>query len=349
TAVQAAGNYLVQAPTTSAANTITPTTSGVVGLTVKGTNTGTLSDVLDIYNSNATPTLQDFFDKNGSLNVGQAIQPTANNTIDLGLTTAAFKDVYSANFDTGTTTTALTIGTTNAASVSLGKNGITTTNNGALTVSQLLTGNGGATIGGGAIALTGNAASSFTTSSGALTLQGFAGTTVSTPNTGTASTNSSAVTIQSGNATGTTSNSGNLTIDSGTATGTTGTVSIGTANASAVTLGHSGITTTNNGALTVSQLLTASGGITVAANQNFTMNSGTGTFSQTFSNSVASSAHSISITNNNTGGAGVAIQGINLTPTNNNPTSGTNTLNVENFAAGSGTSGTAVTNGINFA
>ncbi len=68
-----------------------------------------------------------------------------------------------------------------------------------------------------------------------------------TANTTAASTNSVNLSVTTGNATGLTSNSGNLSVDVGTATGTTGTINIGTTNASALSLGRSGITTTNNG------------------------------------------------------------------------------------------------------
>jgi hypothetical protein len=78
---------------------------------------------------------------------------------------------------------------------------------------------------------------------------------VASANTNAASTNSSAVTIQSGNASGATSNSGNITIDTGTATGTTGTISLGAVNSSSLILGRSGLTTLNNGSLTVAQNL----------------------------------------------------------------------------------------------
>ena len=118
----ATGSYIQEVPTTTAQNTIAPTTNSVVALTVKGT-TGTAADVLDVYNAAATPTLQDYFDHNGSLNVSQAIQPTANNSINLGVVGAAFANVYSTNFDTGTTTTTLGIGTTNATAITLGRSG----------------------------------------------------------------------------------------------------------------------------------------------------------------------------------------------------------------------------------
>ena len=79
---QAAGNYLLQAPTSTAANTVTPTTTGIVGLSVKGFNAAT-ADVLDIYNSTATPTLQSYFNSAGAFNTSQAITaPTSGNTIN---------------------------------------------------------------------------------------------------------------------------------------------------------------------------------------------------------------------------------------------------------------------------
>ncbi len=70
-------------------------------------------------------------------------------------------------------------------------------------------------------------------------------------------------TLRSGNATGTNGTSGNVVVDAGTATGTAGTLYLGDTNAAAVLLGRTGITTTNNGALTVTQLTTLSGGLTV--------------------------------------------------------------------------------------
>ena len=149
---------------------------------------------------------------------------------------------------------------------------------------------------GGALTLTGGAASTWSTTAGALTLQGFAVTTLKSANQSAGSTNSSAVAVTSGDASGATSNSGNVTVDSGTATGTAGTVGIGTANASAVTLGRSGVTTTNSGALTVSELLTANAGATIAgattsvnasSNNATNINTGTSTGAVTIGNSSA--------------------------------------------------------------
>ena len=124
-----------------------------------------------------------------------------------------------------------------------------------------------------------------------------------------------AVTIASGDGSGTNTSSGNVSIDSGakSGSGTTGSVTVGGTNASAITLGHNGITTTNSGALTVSQALTANGGATVAANQNLTLSNGTGVLGQTFTNSAASSAQTLSVTNSNAGGSSIAVNAHDIT------------------------------------
>ena len=77
-----------------------------------------------------------------------------------------------------------------------------------------------------------------------------------------ASCNSADLTLRSGNGAGTTSNSGNVILDAGTATGSTGAVSIGTANASAITLGRSGIAVSVQGSSASSLVL---GNTTVSA------------------------------------------------------------------------------------
>jgi hypothetical protein len=68
----------------------------------------------------------------------------------------------------------------------------------------------------------------------------FRAANVASSNTNAASSNSDSVSITTGDALGATSNSGNISIDTGTATGTTGTISLGSANASALTLGRTG-------------------------------------------------------------------------------------------------------------
>ncbi len=131
-------------------------------------------------------------------------------------------------------------------------------------------------------------------------------TTISSGSTGTltlktlnqtaGSTNSAAVSLVTGNAGGATSNSGNVTIDAGTATGTAGTVNVGTTNASAISISRSGITTTINGALTASQLLTGSLGLNVtgaavnlnsSSNFNTNINNGTSTGTVTIGSGAA--------------------------------------------------------------
>ena len=120
-----------------------------------------------------------------------------------------------------------------------------------------------------------------------------------------------------------------------------------------ITLGSTGLTVADNStpvsgdlldvqnnAQTVNYLAVNSSGIstngTVTANQ----------ISQNYSSASASNGQTLAFTNTNTSGS-VAIQGINITPTNS--AAGTNTLNLLNFAAGTGGTGTDTTNGISFA
>ncbi|HKU18309.1 MAG TPA: hypothetical protein VJP80_03460 [Candidatus Saccharimonadales bacterium] len=181
-----------------------------------------------------------------------------------------------------------------------------------------------------AIIATGSSAAG--TAGAQLTVQGGAGATTSTGSAG------GNVQIQGGNGGGSGSNvGGNVTIDGGTgAAAANGTVLIGTSTASAVTLGRSGITTTSNGNLSL------------AAGQNITMQSGSGVFTQTFTTSAAASAHVLSFSNTNAG-AGITVQGMSITPSNVAAGSGTNTMNVINFASGTLGVSNATTNGINFA
>ncbi len=77
---------------------------------------------------------------------------------------------------------------------------------------------------------------------------------------------------------------GNLRVAASIDTQASGTLDIGTDTANtAITLGRSGITTTNPGTATVTQLLTADGGITVSPNQNLILVAGSGTYTQTYS------------------------------------------------------------------
>ncbi|HKX72477.1 MAG TPA: hypothetical protein VJM32_00505 [Candidatus Saccharimonadales bacterium] len=71
--------------------------------------------------------------------------------------------------------------------------------------------------------------------------------------------------LVTGNGVGTNSSSGNVTIDSGskTGSGTNGALSVGTTNASAITIGRSGLTTTNGGGLSITEALAANGNVTL--------------------------------------------------------------------------------------
>lgn len=119
TAANVCSDCIVQAPTTTAQNTIAPTTNSVVALTVKGT-TGTAANVLEVFDSTGTPARQAYFNSAGSLNVAQVIQPTSNNAVDLGVSGTGFRTGYFGTsvltplLDTPSGTTTLNVGTTNA-------------------------------------------------------------------------------------------------------------------------------------------------------------------------------------------------------------------------------------------
>jgi hypothetical protein len=165
----------------------------------------------------------------------------------------------------------------------------------------------------------------------ALTVSGTTGLSASTAATNTASTNSGDIAITTGNAAGATSASGSITINNGSANGATaGTISIGTVNTSAVSVGRTGITTTNNGAFAVTQALNANGGLTIAANQNVTMTSGTGAFTQGFS-ATTGTASTLNVTDSASSGATTVVgQAINITGTAN--AGGSNAISGINFA-----------------
>ena len=89
---------------------------------------------------------------------------------------------------------------------------------------------------------------------------------VASSNTNAASSNTDNISITTGDALGATSNSGSISLNVGSATGTQGAINIGngTNAPSSILIGQSGVTTTNGGALTVTQLLTANGGLTIS-------------------------------------------------------------------------------------
>ncbi len=111
------------------------------------------------------------------------------------------------------------------------------------------------------VTLQGTGSSTAGTAGADFTLKGGAGTSTTTGSAG------GNLVLQGGAAGGSgNNNGGNVTINAGakTASGTNGTISLGTSNTSAITLGASGITTTNAGALTISQLLTGNLGATIS-------------------------------------------------------------------------------------
>ncbi|HVQ44597.1 MAG TPA: hypothetical protein VMT30_06550 [Candidatus Saccharimonadia bacterium] len=231
TTFQTAGSYLVQAPASSAANTVTAPT-GVVGLSVKGT-TGTAAHLLDVYNSAVSPTVQSFFDLNGAFNTAQAIvAPTSTNSINgLVINAGALTSVGNITGAGAVTlqsaaATALTIdsGTTGAINIGTGTTSAKTITIGpSATNTNATTYNLGVNTAGTQDINIGSAGSG----------DAAAGTTVS---------------IQAGTTAGTalmlgTNGAGGITIDSGT----TGAINIGTgANAKTLTLGNTTTTAVTN-------------------------------------------------------------------------------------------------------
>ncbi|HSX33896.1 MAG TPA: hypothetical protein VLF91_06190 [Candidatus Saccharimonadales bacterium] len=141
------------------------------------------------------------------------------------------------------------------------------------------------------------------------------------------------VTIKSGDGSGTNTSSGAITLDAGSVTGSgvAGTIAIGGTNASAVAIGRSGLTTTTAGGFTVGQQLTANGTVSVGANQNVTLQSGSGVFSQSYTSAAASSAQTLSITNSNAGGSSIAVNGQDITLVGTATSGGTNTNSALKF------------------
>ena len=136
---------------------------------------------------------------------------------------------------------------------------------------------------------------------------------------------------------------GTTVLQGGNATTGVGAVSIQAATNGLITLG----TTNGNPITTGAGAVTLGGSTTISSGKNLTVTSGS--FTQTFTSAAAANGQTLAFSNTNSAGAGVTVQGINITPTESTPTSGTNNLNLINFAAGSGNVATALTNGINFA
>lgn len=146
---------------------------------------------------------------------------------------------------------------------------------------------------------------------------------------------------------------GNLTLASSFTTSGANSLTLTTTGATNVTLPTTGTLATltgtetlTNKTLTASGLITANAGVTVAGGQNLTLSSGAGQFAQTFTSATAANGQALSFANTNGAGT-VAVNGIDITPTNTS--AGTNTLNVISFEAGGALGGSDTTNGLNFA
>ena len=416
----ASGSYLLQVPTTTAANTVTPTTNSVTGLTVNGTS-GTAATAASIMQAGAALGLNVTSSSTGDAQNISLTNTTGSQTNGLAITRngagGTTTNLLNLTNTAGTATNGLTITSTTAIGNGINFTGaggftnlisapnFTVTNAGAITSVGLNSGTGNIQGTGGlnitgltTINITGTANTQIGNANGTFQLDSTAFdvssagalsgiTTISASSTitgttingttgintgltaGTQRIDSSGNLVNIGNITGTgainlqTTGATALTLDAGGAAA----INIGNTNASSVSIGKIGSTTTINGPLTVAagQNLLMNGGAgtfttgtgavslngatTIAANQNLTMTIGTGTFTQTYSSTSASSAHSINVANTNTG-AGVTIQGVNLSPTNTSTaSSGTNVLNVLNFAAGTALGATDNTMGINFA
>jgi hypothetical protein len=198
------------------------------------------------------------------INLNQDVAIAANQNVTFAAGTGTFDQSASSGiFSTGTGAVSLNGDTT----VASGENFTVTSGTTSLTGTTNIntTGTDTTSIGsvtGGAVNITANAASNFTTNTGALTLTSAAATTWSTTAGAltlqgadgatirtTDGTTTSAVTITTGNASA--GASGAISIDTGTATTTAGTISIGTSNASAVTIGRATVTTTIQGSLSI--------------------------------------------------------------------------------------------------
>lgn len=129
-------------------------------------------------------------------------------------------------------------------------------------------------------------------------------------NTASASTNSNSISVQTGNATGLTSNSGSITVDTGTATGTTGTISIGSINASGVSIGHLGLQTNIAGTALISGGVATLGTATQAG--SLVLNDGVG--GQTTTLQAGNSAGNLSFTLPTTTGAALECLQNSATP-----------------------------------
>ena len=123
----------------------------------------------------------------------------------------------------------------------------------------------------------------------------------------------------------------------GAITGATGLTTIGN-----ITQTGSGTFSTGTGAVSLN------GATTVVGGSNFTLASGNGVFSQTYSSGTnGTSAQVLGVTNSNTSTTSTTVNGINLNLSNATNTHNSNTLNGIDFAAATNNNSNLI-NGINF-
>lgn len=189
-----------------------------------------------------------------------------------------------------------------------------------------------------------------TASTGAFTTLTSSGNT--TLATGASTTNTFGSGASSINTIGSTSTPGTLTLHGATTLDNTFTVSGSNLTSLGGNLTVTGTawtaTPTISGLITATSGLTSNGTLTVSANQNFTMASGTGVSAQTYVNTAAGSAETKSITNNNSSASAIVINGYDITQVNGTNSNNTNTNNGINFNAATNTNSNTI-NGINFA
>lgn len=216
-------------------------------------------------------------------------------------------------------------------------------NSGAITIDTgSATGNpGNITIGGGNAGTVsiGKSSSSVVFPGGSILTTGLSSMTMKSADTNAGSANSGSVTVSSGNAAGATSNSGSLifvtgsstlnsgsiTIDSGTASGTGGSISIGTTNASSLTIGKSSSTMTIPSVVMMTSSLTVGGLLTMQSGKSLTM-----TIPPNHGNTKT--LEDITLTTPTSSSGTNVQQGLGITTTIGNATGGTNNVNLINLA-----------------
>jgi len=236
-------------PTTSGKTITIPDASGTVAVSASGPlaidAAGNLTCASCITAAGANQQLSNL---SGTVAVNLSLVSNANNTLNLGSAANVWQNVYAANLDAGTTTTALTVGTAaTTTAITIGRSGLvvsvpggvtsagnlTTTGSGAVVSASTVTGttlngttgiNTGAASGTQRIDASGNLLNIGTITSGLIN-----GQTISSSANFTGSvTVVSGATIQGGTATlGTTSQQGSLVLHDGN--GQTATISVGSA------------------------------------------------------------------------------------------------------------------------